>query len=154
MVITLTSGCGLTQGTNFWSRRRIKNFTGVGPQPNTTGELGQLCSPVDTALLRMVPRGRRPRQEEAAPAPEITRVWSRYSLPTRSLSTPWWDLVDMIIQFFPQDVAYSIKKIIHLVPGHLGRDQPVLMTFWCLWTMVRADFFLFASEFLKMLKIV
>ncbi len=25
-----------TQGTNFWSRRRIKIFTGVGPQPITT----------------------------------------------------------------------------------------------------------------------
>jgi hypothetical protein len=36
MVSTLTSGCGLTPGTNFWSRRRNKIFTGVGPRPSTT----------------------------------------------------------------------------------------------------------------------
>ncbi len=31
-----TSGCGITPGINFWSRRRNKIFTGVSPQPITT----------------------------------------------------------------------------------------------------------------------
>ncbi len=48
MVSTLTSGCGIMQGTNIWSRRRNKIFTGVGPRPITTEILHkdsvQFCS--------------------------------------------------------------------------------------------------------------
>ncbi len=54
---TLTNGCGLTQGTNFWSQRRNKIFTGVSPRPTATkGYLLDICLDITLDIVLDISR--------------------------------------------------------------------------------------------------